>query len=95
VLVIAGTGEVVVSCSVDIDRLRLRKTAFRASGHAYNPMVLMRSELFAGEYARAKRWPNDAFLEKPLTSTADAGAIARGILERLVDEKNLLRPESP
>jgi predicted amidohydrolase len=93
ILVIAGTGEVVVSASVDIDRLRQRKTAFRASGHAYNPMVLMRAELFAGEYARAKRWPNDAFLENPLTSTADAGAVARGILERLIDERNLLCPD--
>ena len=93
-LVIAdGAGEAVVTCSIDVDRLRLRKTHFGESGHAYNPMVLMRSDLFAAEYARAKRWPNDAFLKAPLHSSADARAIARGIGERLISEEKLLRPK--
>ena len=94
-LVIAdGAGEAVVSCSIDIDRLRLRRTQFNESGHAYNQMVLMRSDLFAGEYVRAKRWPNDAFLKQPLQTTADARKVAKKIMDRLLhEEKILIKPD--
>lgn len=93
ILVEAGSGEAVVTCTIDVDRLRLRRTHFGESGHMYNQMVLMRSDLFANEYVRAKRWPNDAFLKAPLRSTADARTVARHVMERLISDKNLIKPD--
>ena len=88
-----GPGEAVISASVDVDRLRLRKNRMTGSGHNYNPTLLCRADLYAREYQRAIAWPTDAFSDKPLASTEDARAIASRILKQKL-ESGVLFPAS-
>jgi predicted amidohydrolase len=87
-----GPGEAVVSASVDVDRLRWRKTRLTGSGHNYNPTLLCRADLYAREYQRAMAWPTGVFSEKPLRSTEDCRAIARQIIRQKIEAGVLHRP---
>lgn len=90
--IVDGTGEAVISASLDVDRLRWRKTRIAGSGHNYNPTVLCRADLYAREYQRALSWPTGAFEEKPLRSTTDSQAIAAEIIARQVAAGRLRKP---
>lgn len=90
-----GPGEAVISASVDVDRLRWRKTRVTSSGHNYNPTVLCRADLYAREYQRALSWPTGAFNEKPFRSTSECQAIASEIIARQIAAGRLQRPSAP
>ncbi|HXG53144.1 MAG TPA: nitrilase-related carbon-nitrogen hydrolase [candidate division Zixibacteria bacterium] len=90
--IVEGPGEAVISASVDIDRLRWRKTRVAASGHNYNPTVLCRADLYAREYRKALSWPTGVFQDKPLSSTKDCQDIAEQIIARQVAAGRLRRP---
>ena len=91
--IVDGPGEAVISASIDIDRLRWRKTRVAASGHSYNPTVLCRADLYAREYQKAISWPTGAFADKPLRSTKDCQEIAAEIIARQI-AAGRLRPPS-
>jgi hypothetical protein len=87
-----GPGEAVISASVDVDRLRWRKTRVAESGHNYNPTVLCRADLYAREYQHALAWPTGAFEESTLRSTSDCHAIAAEIIAKQIANGKLKRP---
>lgn len=89
-----GPGEVVVTCSIDVDRLRWRRSKIGQTGHVYNQGVLIRSDLYGEEYRKAGRWPNNAFLKEPLTSTDASRSLAREIIDRLVREGRQILPDA-
>ncbi len=90
--VVDGTGEAIISASIDVDRLRWRKTRVAGSGHNYNPTVLCRADLYAREYQKALSWPTGAFEDKPLRSTRDCQSIASEIIARQIAAGRLNRP---
>ena len=80
-----GPGEAVISASVDVDRLRWRKSRVTEHGHNYNPTVFVRANLYAREYERAIAWPTNVFSEQPMRSTDDSREIARKIIKRQLE----------
>ena len=86
-------GEAVVTGTIDIDGLRLERTRKPEAGHVFNSLVELRADLFAPNYERAKRWPNDGWLSRKIETTAETRAVATEIIERLIAEKKLLPPE--
>ncbi len=89
----AAPGEAVVTGMLDVNNLRWERTRMADSGHVWNFLVELRSDLYAGVYAKAKRWPNDGWRERRLQGTDETRALAQQIIERLVREGNLVRPE--
>jgi len=87
-----GTGEAVVTGSIDIENLRWERTRKPDTGHLFNALFALRSDLFAGVYADAKRWPNDGWKNRKLQSTAEARQLAAEIIDRLVAEGKLVPP---
>jgi predicted amidohydrolase len=93
--VAAGPGEAVCVGTVDIEAQReLRTRRPGPSGHEWNQLVELRTELFAEVYRRAGRWPNDGWADRLLGSTAETRELAREIIDRLVDEGRLKEPAS-
>ena len=86
-------GEAVVTGTVDIDNLRWERTRMADSGHVWNFLVELRSDMYAPVYAKAKRWPNDGWSDRKLQDTVETRAEARKIIERLVREGRLVKPE--
>lgn len=86
-------GESVVTGTIDIDNLRWERTRMANTGHVWNFLIELRSDLYSSVYAKAKRWPNDGWREKKLQSTDETRALAQQIIERLIREGNLARPE--
>lgn len=64
------------------------------SGHVWNFLIELRSDLYQNVYSKAKRWPNDGWRDRRLQSTDETRAVARQIIERLMREGNLVPPES-
>lgn len=90
---VAGQGEAVITATIDIDRLRMQRTAKPESGHVWNSLVSLRADLFATIYKNANRWPNDGFAETPIQSTFETRKLAGEIIEDLIERKLLIRPE--
>lgn len=88
------SGEAIVTVTVDPDRLRLLRAGTGSGGHSHNTMAQIRSDLFAPYYASAKRFPNNAFLDRPIEAVADARAIAQTVIDRLVADGLQVLPES-
>lgn len=86
-------GEAVVTGTVDLDNLRWERTRMTDSGHIWNFLIELRSDLYSSVYAKAKRWPNDGWRDHSLRSTDETRALARQIIERLIRERNLIPPE--
>ncbi|MFQ5850327.1 MAG: nitrilase-related carbon-nitrogen hydrolase [Candidatus Binatia bacterium] len=86
-------GEAVVTGTIDLDSLRWERTRMTDSGHVWNFLVELRSDLYASVYAKAKRWPNDGWRDRKLQGTDETRALAGQIIERLIQEGNLVRPE--
>ena len=86
-------GEAVVTGTVDIDNLRWERTRMADSGHVWNFLIELRSDMYAPVYAKAKRWPNDGWSDRKLQDTVETRAEARKIIERLVREGRLVKPE--
>ncbi len=91
--VASGTGEAVVTGTIDLNNLRWERTRMADSGHVWNFLIELRAELYSTVYSKAKRWPNDGWRERNLQSTTETRALAKEIIERLVREGNLVRPE--
>ena len=91
--VVSGTGEAVVTGTLDINRLRWERTRTAASGHVWNFLVELRSDLYTNVYAKAKRWPNDGWRDRKIQSTKETRAMAQEIIARLVREGKLIQPE--
>jgi len=87
-----GTGEAVVTGTIDIESLRWERTRKPESGHLFNALFALRSDLFAGVYADAKRWPNDGWKNRKLQSTTETRQLASQIIDRLVAEGKLIAP---
>lgn len=87
-----GSGEAVVTGTIDIRNLRYERTRKPELGHAFNSLVELRSQLFAKIYADANRWPNDAWKDRKLQSTVETRALASDIIDRLVSERKLISP---
>ncbi len=88
-----GSGEAVVTGTIDIRTLRYERTRKPRSGHVFNSLVELRAQLFADVYAREERWPNDAWKDKKLQSTEETRAIASTIIDRLVAGRKLILPD--
>jgi len=86
-------GEAVITGMVDVDNLRWERTRMTDSGHVWNFLIELRSDMYAPVYAKAKRWPNDGWRDRKLQDTRETRAEARKIIERLVQEGNLVKPE--
>jgi hypothetical protein len=89
----SGTGECVITAVVDIDRLRMQRTAKPESGHVWNSLVSLRADLFADVYKNAKRWPNDGWRDRKIASTVETRALAASIIDDLLERKLLIAPE--
>ena len=63
------------------------------SGHVWNFLIELRSDLYTSVYSKAKRWPNDGWRDRKLQSTTETRALAQEIIERLIREGNLIAPE--
>ncbi|OGQ52675.1 MAG: hypothetical protein A3I10_06140 [Deltaproteobacteria bacterium RIFCSPLOWO2_02_FULL_57_26] len=86
-------GEAVVTGTIDLNSLRWERTRMPDSGHVWNFLIELRSDLYASVYAKARRWPNDGWHNRKLQSTSETRALARQIIERLIREGNLIPPE--
>jgi len=91
--VVSGSGEAVVTGTIDLNGLRWERTRMTDSGHVWNFLIELRSDLYSGVYAKAKRWPNDGWRDRKLQGTAETRAMAKEIIERLIKEGKLVRPE--
>jgi predicted amidohydrolase len=91
--VVSGSGEAVVTGTVDLNTLRWERTRMADTGHVWNFLIELRSDLYTNVYAKAKRWPNDGWRDRKLQSTDETRALARKIIERLIEEGTLIRPE--
>lgn len=89
----AAPGEAVVTGMLDVNNLRWERTRMADSGHVWNFLIELRSDLYTSVYSKAKRWPNDGWRERRLQSTDETRALAQQIIERLVREGNLVQPE--
>jgi predicted amidohydrolase len=89
----SAPGEAVVTGAVDLNNLRWERTRMSDSGHVWNFLIELRSDLYANVYAKAKRWPNNGWADKKLRSTAETRKLAGEIIERLINEGKLVRPE--
>jgi hypothetical protein len=78
---------------LDRNNLRWERTRMTDSGHVWNFLIELRSDLYANVYAKAKRWPNDGWADKKLQGTDETRKMAGQIIERLVKQGNLVRPE--
>jgi predicted amidohydrolase len=88
-----GSGELVVTGSIDIENLRYERTRKPGSGHVFNALVEMRADVFAPIYAAANRWPNDGWADRKLQSTDETRALASQIIDRLIAERKLIAPK--
>jgi predicted amidohydrolase len=89
----SAPGEAVVTGTVDLNNLRWDRTRMTDTGHVWNFLIELRSDLYSGVYAKAKRWPNDGWKDKKLEGTEETRALARNTIERLMREKNLIPPD--
>lgn len=90
VSIAAGPGEAVCVGTVDVDAVReVRTRKPGASGHEWNQLVELRTDLFAEVYRRAGRWPNDGFADHLIKSTDETREIARTMIDRLVESGHL------
>jgi hypothetical protein len=89
----SAPGEAVVTGTIDLDNLRWERTRMTDTGHVWNFLIELRSDLYSGVYAKAKRWPNDGWKDRKLQGTDETRALAKQIIERLVREKNLVPPD--
>jgi predicted amidohydrolase len=90
----AGSGEAVCVGQVDINALReVRSRKPGASGHEWNQLVELRSDLFAEVYARAHRWPNNGWSKELISSTEETRAVAREIIDGLVGKGLIKLPD--
>jgi predicted amidohydrolase len=88
----AGPGEAVCVGTVDVDAVReMRSRKPGDSGHEWNQLVELRTDLFAEVYRQAKRWPNDEWSDKLLKSTTETRAYAREMIDRLISTGHLKR----
>jgi len=90
---VSGSGEAVVTGTIDLNGLRWERTRMTDSGHVWNFLIELRSDLYSSVYAKAKRWPNDGWRDRKLQGTVETRAMAKEIIERLVKEGKLVRPE--
>lgn len=88
----SAPGEAVVTGTVDLNNLRWERTRMSDSGHVWNFLIELRSDLYASVYSKAKRWPNDGWADKKLQGTAETRKLAAEIIERLIKQGNLVRP---
>lgn len=89
VSIAAAPGEAVCVGTVDVDAVReMRTRKPGVSGHEWNQLVELRTDLFAEVYKRAKRWPNDQWSDHLLKSTEEPREIARDIIDRLIKTGN-------
>jgi predicted amidohydrolase len=86
-------GEAVISGTLDLGSLRWERTRLPESGHVWNFLIELRSDLYSRVYAKAKRWPNDGWRNRRLQGTDETRGVAREIIQRLIREKNLLPPD--
>lgn len=91
--VVSGSGEAVVTGTIDINGLRWERTRMTDSGHVWNFLIELRSDLYSSVYAKAKRWPNDGWRDRKLQGTTETRTMAKEIIERLIKEGKLVRPE--
>ncbi|MFQ5873752.1 MAG: nitrilase-related carbon-nitrogen hydrolase [Dehalococcoidia bacterium] len=91
--VVSGPGEAVVTGTIDLNSLRWERTRMADSGHVWNFLIELRSDLYGSVYSKAKRWPNDGWRDRKLQSTDETRALAQQIIERLIREGHLIRPE--
>lgn len=89
----SAPGEAVVTGTVDLNNLRWERTRMTDSGHVWNFLIELRSDLYANVYSKAKRWPNDGWADKKLQGTDETRKLAGQIIERLIKQGNLARPE--
>lgn len=95
VSIAAGSGEAVCVGTVDVDAVReIRSRKPGVSGHEWNQLVELRTDLFAEVYRQAKRWPNDGWSDKLLKSTDETRATARDIIDRLVATGHLKQSDA-
>jgi predicted amidohydrolase len=88
----AGPGEAVCVGTIDVDAVReMRSRKPGDSGHEWNQLVELRTDLFAEVYRQAKRWPNDEWSDKLLKSTTETRAYAREMIDRLISTGHLKR----
>ncbi|MBI2320412.1 MAG: hypothetical protein HYU75_26270 [Betaproteobacteria bacterium] len=87
--IIGAPGEAVVRARIDIETLRHRRAKLM-----HNFLLQVRSDLYAGEYARAKRWPNDLWAKQPIQDRDDARAYGEQFHRRLTEEGRFMRPGS-
>jgi predicted amidohydrolase len=94
VSIAAGPGESVCVGTVDVDAVREVRTRMPGNtGHEWNQLVELRSDLFAEVYANAGRWPNDGWRDKLISSTQETRALGRDIMKRLIDKGLLKTPD--
>ena len=94
VSIAAGSGEAVCVGQVDINALReMRSRKPGSSGHEWNQLVELRTDLFAEVYKRAKRWPNNGWSDRLITSTVETRALGREIIDGLLEKGQLKRPD--
>lgn len=86
-----GTGEQVIGAMFDVGALR--RARGRIEPHNLNPYTQLRAQVYAGEYARANCWPNDAFAERRMSDLQDARRLAAGVMERWYESGKVSRPE--
>ncbi|TDQ01508.1 nitrilase-related carbon-nitrogen hydrolase [Labedaea rhizosphaerae] len=85
VSVAAGSGEAVCVGTIDVDAIReIRTKKPTESGHEWNQLVELRTDLFAEVYRQAGRWPNDGWKDSLLRSTKETRQLAREIIDKLV-----------
>ena len=79
----SAPGEAVVTGTVDLNNLRWERTRMSDSGHVWNFLIELRSDLYASVYSKAKRWPNDGWADKKLQGTAETRKLAAEIIAEL------------
>lgn len=92
VSVAASSGEAVCVGTIDVDAVReLRTKLPGASGHEWNQLVELRTDLFAEVYKRAHRWPSDHWSDHLITSTDETRSLGCEIMGRLIAAGKLKR----
>jgi len=91
--VASAPGEAVITGTLDIEALRMERTRKPDAGHVFNSLVELRADLFAPEYQKAQRWPNDRWSDTLLQNTTETRAVATEIIDRLIADGKLIPPE--
>lgn len=87
VAMIDAPGEAVVRGRIDIEAVRHRRAKLM-----HNFLLQVRSDLYAREYARAGRWPNDLWLEQPIQDREEARVVGAKLHAKLTEQGYFVRP---